>query len=70
MQLAPGKPQLLCRSIEQAGDLSFDIAPAQLSCSVVAVAAPNGNRRWPATVLASRRILNCRFHALAGSATR
>jgi hypothetical protein len=31
MQLAPGKPQLLCRSIEQAGDFGFDIAQARLS---------------------------------------
>jgi hypothetical protein len=70
MQLAPCKPQLLCRSIEQAGDFGFDVAQARLSCSVVAVAAPTGNGRRPASVLASRRIVECRFHALAGSATR
>jgi hypothetical protein len=70
MQLAPGQPQLLRRSIEQAGDLGFDIARARLSCSVLAVATPTGNGRRPAGVLASRRIGNCRRHALAGSAMR
>ena len=70
MQLAPGKPQLLCRSIEQAGDFGFDIAQARLSCSVVAVAAATGNGRRPASVLASRRNVECGFHALAGSTMR
>jgi hypothetical protein len=70
MQLAPGKPQLLCRSIEQAGDFGFDIAQARLSCAVVAVAAPTRNGRRSASVPASRRIMDCRRHAFAGSATR
>src|SRR5690348_3928129 len=71
MQLAPRKPQLLCRSIEQAGDFRFDVAQARLSYAVVvAVAAPIRNGRWPASVLASRRIVDCRLHALAGSAMR
>jgi hypothetical protein len=68
MQLAPGQPQLLCRSIEQAGDFDFDIAQARLPCAAVAVAAPTGN--GPASVLASRRNPDYRFHALAGLAMR
>src|SRR6516165_9466486 len=70
MQLAPGESQLLCRSIEQAGDFGFDIVQARLSCSVVAVAAPTGNGRRPASIPASRRIVDCRLHAFAGSAMR
>jgi hypothetical protein len=31
MQFAPGESQLVCRSIEQAGDFGFDIAQARLS---------------------------------------
>jgi hypothetical protein len=68
MQLAPDKPQLLCRPIEQPGDFGFD--QARLSCSVVPIAASTGNGRRPARVLASRRILDCGLHALVGSAIR
>src|SRR5215475_2706804 len=70
MQLAPGKPQLPCRSIEQTGNFSFDIAQARLSCAVVSIAAPTGNERRPARLLASRCIVDRRLHALAGSAIR
>src|SRR6516165_8527843 len=70
MQLAPGESQLLCRSIEQAGDFGFDIGQARLSYSVVAVAAPTGNGRRLASVLASRRIVGWEHHALADSAMR
>jgi hypothetical protein len=70
MQLAPGKPQLLCRSIAQTGDFGFDIARARFSCTLVAAAASTRNGRRPARVLASRRIGDCRLHALAGSAMR
>ena len=70
MQLAPGKPQLLCRSIEEAADFGFDITQARLLCSVLAAAASAGNGRPPARVLASRLIVDCGLHALAGSATR
>ena len=31
MQFAPGESQLVCRSIEQAGDFGFDIAQTRLS---------------------------------------
>ena len=51
-------------------DFGFDVARPRLSCSVVAIAAPTGNGRRSASVLASRRIVDCGFHALAGSAMR
>src|SRR5262249_11910435 len=70
MQLAPGKPQLLGRSIEQAGNFGFDIAQARLSSVVVPLAASAENGRRRATVLASRRIMDCWLHGLAGSAMR
>jgi hypothetical protein len=68
MPLAPDKPQLLCRPIEQPGEFGFD--QAWLSGSVVPIAASTANGRRPARVLASRRIVDCRLHALAGSAMR
>jgi hypothetical protein len=61
MQLAPDKPQLLCRPIEQPGDFGF--GEARLLCSVVPIAASTANGRRPARVLASRRIVDCRLHA-------
>jgi hypothetical protein len=70
MQLAPDKPQLLCRPIEQPGDFGFDLDQARLSCSVVPIATSIANGRRPARVLASRRIVDCGLHALAGSAIR
>jgi hypothetical protein len=70
VKLTPSKPQLRCRSIEQAGDFGFDLARARLSCSLVAVAPATGNGRRPARVLASRRIVDCGLHALAGAAMR
>jgi hypothetical protein len=70
VKLTPGKPQLRCRSIEQAGNFGFDIARVRVSCALVPVAPSIGNRRRPARVLASRRIVDCTLHALAGVATR
>jgi hypothetical protein len=70
IKLTPGKPQLRCRSIEQAGDFGFDIARVRLSCATVPVAASTGSGRRPARVLASRRIVDCTLHALAGVAMR
>src|SRR5215472_18561161 len=55
IKLTPGKPQLRCRSIEQAGDFGFDIARVRLSCETVPVAASTGNRRRPASREGCRR---------------
>jgi hypothetical protein len=70
VKLKPSKPQLRRRSIEQARDFGFDLAQARLSCALVLVAPSSGNGRGPARVLASRRIVDCNLHALAGSAMR
>ena len=56
MKLTPGKPQVWCRSIEQAGDFVFGLGQTRLSCALVPVAPSTGNGRRPARVLASRRI--------------
>src|SRR5262249_43730308 len=48
MKLTPGKPQLLCRSIDQAGNFGFEIAHARLSCATVSITAPTRNAQWPA----------------------
>ena len=69
-KLTPSKPQLRCRSIEQARDFGFDLSQARISCALIPVAPSTGNERRPASVLASRRIMDIRFHALAGAAMR
>ena len=69
-KLKPSKPQLRCRSIEQARDFGFDLAQDRLSCALFPVAPVTGNGRRPARVLASRGIVDCGLHALAGSAMR
>ena len=69
-KLTPSKPQLRCRSFEQARDFGFDLAQARLSCALIPVATSTGNELRPASVLASRRIVDCGLHALAGSAMR
>jgi NTE family protein len=51
-------------------DFGFDITRVRLSCATVPVAASIGSGRRPARVLASRRIVDCRLHALADSAMR
>ena len=58
------------RSIEQAGDFVFGLAQTRLSGALVPVAPSTGNGRRPARVLASRRIVDCGLHTLAGSAMR
>src|SRR5947208_2695859 len=46
MELAPGKPQIVRRPIDQFGNSDFDLGQARLSCSVVLVVAFD---REPAT---------------------
>ena len=66
MPFAPSQSQLVCRSIEQTGDFGFHLAQAQFARLVVAIAALTGNGRRPARVLASRRIVDWRLHAVTG----
>jgi hypothetical protein len=70
MQSPPGTPQLLCRPIDQPGNLAIELGQARVSQSVFpgAVWTENGGRL--ARVLASRSVVDWRFHRLAGSAMR
>src|SRR5215471_13051202 len=70
MQLPPGKPQILRRSIDQPGNVAFELGAVCTTRSVVAIAAATGNRRRHARDLASRSVIDCRFHALAGPSMR
>src|SRR5215472_8743386 len=69
MQLPPGKPQILRRPIDQPGNVAFELDAGCTTRSVVAT-APAENRRRPASVLASRSVIDCRFHTLAGPLMR
>src|SRR5215813_1451718 len=64
------QPQFLRRAIEQIDKMSVDLGDVHTNRSARAVAASTGNRRWFATVLASRCVVGWRPHALAGSAMR
>src|SRR5215467_13774062 len=70
MQLAPPHPQILRGAIDQFGNFAFDIGDVGTAPSVVPIAAAVGNGRRPARVLASRSVVDGRFHTLAGSAMR
>jgi hypothetical protein len=70
MQLAPSKPQLVRRLIDQSGNFVFELGHAQVSRSVVPVAASTENGRRPARILASRSVVDCGPHMLAGSVMR
>ena len=54
MQFAPGKPQIVCRPIDQCSNFDVNRGPTRLSCSIVPLAASTGNGRRLASVLASR----------------
>ena len=61
IQLPLGKPQFVRRPIHQFGNLPVHLGDVRIARSVSPVAASTGNRR---------KIVNWRFHALAGSAIR
>src|SRR5215831_16886402 len=50
MQLPPGKPQILRRSLDQPGNVAFELGAVCTTRSVVAIAAATGLRRVAATV--------------------
>ncbi|HEY1432954.1 MAG TPA: hypothetical protein VGF39_15205 [Stellaceae bacterium] len=70
MQLAPGKPQFLRRPIDQLGNLAIDLSDVRISRPVGPGAASTGNGRRLARALASRSVVDWRFHTLAGWAMR
>src|SRR6202040_2619166 len=70
MQCPPGTPQLLCRPIDQSGDLAIKLRQVRASQPVLpAVVWTENGGRLP-RVLASRSIVDWSFHRLAGSAMR
>ena len=69
MQCPPRTPQLLCRPIDQSGNLAgFKLGQVPVSKSVVPDWTETGGRL--ARVLASRSVVEWRFHRFAGSAMR
>jgi hypothetical protein len=70
MQCSPSTPQLLCRPIDQSGNLAIKLRQVRASQPVLlaTVWAETGGR--PARVLASRSVVEWGFHGLAGSAMR
>ena len=70
MQCPPSTPQLLCRPIDQSGNLAIKLGQVPVSQSVLpgTVWTETGGRL--ARVLASRSVVAWRFHGLAGSAIR
>ena len=70
MQLAPSKPQLVRRLIDQSGNFVFELGHAHVSRSVVPVAASTENGRRPARILGSRSVVDWGPHTLTGSVMR
>jgi hypothetical protein len=70
MQCPPYTPQLLCRPIDQSGNLAIKLGQVPVSRSVVSAVVGAETAGRLARVLASRSVVNCRFHTLAGSAMR
>src|SRR5580704_17385106 len=71
MQYPPRTPQLLCRPIDQSGNLAgFKLGQVQASQTVVSAAVWTETGGRLARVLASRSVAEWRFHGFAGSAIR
>jgi hypothetical protein len=70
MRRSPRTPQLLCRPIDQPGDFAIKPGQVRASQTVRPAAVWTENGRRLARVLASRSIVNWRFHGLIGSAMR
>ena len=70
MQCPPGTPKLLCRPIDQSGNLAIKLGQVQFSQSGLPADVWTENGRRLARVLASRSVMDWRFHRLAGSAMR
>src|ERR1700676_5055757 len=70
MQCPAGTPQLLCRPIHQFGNLAMKPGRVLVSKSVLPAAVWTETGGRFARVLASRSIVDWRFHRLAGPAMR
>ena len=67
MQCPPGTPQLLCRPIDQPGDFAIKPGPVRASQTVVSAAVCTETEGRPARVLASRSVVEWRFHRFAAN---
>jgi len=56
--------------VQQAGNLTLDLGDLRTARSIVTIAVPVANRRRLTSALVSRRVVDCRFHTLAGPSTR
>ena len=70
MQCPPGTPQLLCRPIDQSGNLAIKLGSVRILKAILPAAVWTEDGRRLARVLASRSVMDWRFHRLAGSAIR
>ena len=70
MQCPPGTPQLLCRPIDQSGDFAIKTGQVRVSQSVLPGVDWTETGGRLARVLASRSVVEWRFHRFAGSAMR
>src|SRR5215470_20096962 len=68
MQYLPDILQLLCRPIDQSGNLAIKLGQVRVSQSVLPAAVWTEDGRRLARVLASRSVMDWSFHRLAGSA--
>jgi hypothetical protein len=60
----------LRRPIGQAGYLALDLSDVRTARPIVPIAVPAVNRRRLASALASRSVVDCRFHTLPGPSMR
>jgi hypothetical protein len=67
---AEAVPQFVRRTIDQSGDFAIKLGQVRVSQSVLPAAVWTENGRRLARELASRSIVDWRFHRLAGSAIR
>jgi hypothetical protein len=70
MQCPPDMPQLLCRPMDQSGNLAIKFGQVRVSQSVFPATVWTETGRRLARVLASRSVVELGFHRLAGSAMR
>jgi hypothetical protein len=70
IEATPSEPQLVRGSIRQSGNLSFDVGHFEAARFAAPVAGLTDGGRRLARMLASRCIVGCGSHALAGSAMR
>src|ERR1700680_5013023 len=70
MQCPPNTPQLLCRPIDQSSDFAIKTGQVRVSQSVFSAIVGGETRGRLARVLASRSVVEWRFHRFAGSAMR